>query len=105
MAVSEFARQYHEKLFPGSVSSFSETDPEFIERFDNFAFDEVIPQGSLDDKTRFLAILATLLGCQGVDEFRAMLPAALNMGFTPVEVKEVVYQATAYLAWAGCTPS
>lgn len=104
MAVSEFARQYHEKLFPGSVSSFSETDPEFIERFDNFAFDEVIHQGSLDDKTRFLAILATLLGCQGVDEFRSMLPAALNMGLTPVEVKEVVYQATAYLGMGRVYP-
>lgn len=80
MAISEFAKQYHEKVFPGSVAAFPETAPEFIERFDNFAFDEVIHQGSLDGKTRFLAILATLLGCQGTDEFRSMLPAVLNMG-------------------------
>lgn len=46
-----------------------------------------------DDKPRFMAILATLLGCQGADEFRAMLPAALNFGVTPVESKEIVYQA------------
>lgn len=51
----------------------------------------------LEDKTRFLAILATLLGCQGIDEFRAMIPAALRFGVTPVEVKETVYQAVAYL--------
>ena len=44
-----------------------------------------------------MAILATLLGCQGIDEFRAMLPAALNFGVTPVEVKEITYQAAAYL--------
>jgi len=99
MAITEFAKEYHEKMFPGSVSCFSETDPEFIERFDNFAFDEVInqPGQGLDDKTRFLAILATLLGCQGIDEYEAMLPAALNFGVTPVEVKETVYQAVAYL--------
>ena len=99
MAITEFAKQYHEKMFPGYVSKFLETDPEFIERFDSFAFDEVInqPGQGLDDRTRFMAILATLLGCQGIDEFRAMLPAALNFGVTPVEVKELTYQAVAYL--------
>jgi len=40
MAITEPAKQYHEKMFPGYVSSFLQTDPEFIERFDNFAFDE-----------------------------------------------------------------
>ena len=99
MAITDFSKAYHEKMFPGYTSKFLETDPEFIERFDNFAFDEVInqPGQELDDRTRFLAILATLLGCQGIDEYRCMLPAALNFGVTPVEVKETVYQATAYL--------
>jgi len=97
MAVTEKAKAYHEKMFPGYVSKIAVTDPEFIERFDNFTFDEVVNHDDLDDKTRFIAILAALLGCQSVDEYRAMLPAALNFGVTPVEVKEVVYQATAYL--------
>lgn len=97
MAISKAARDYHEKMFPGYQSKFLETDPEFIERFDNFAFDEVIAQVDLDDRTRMMSTLAMLLGCQGIDEFRAMLPAALNLGVTPVEVKEIVYQAVAYL--------
>ena len=97
MAISEFAKQYHEKMFLDGTSVFSETDPEFMERFENFAFDAVINQDDLDDKTRFMAILAALLGCQGSDEFQLMLPAALNCGVTPVEVKEIVYQAAAYL--------
>ncbi|MDE5993122.1 MAG: carboxymuconolactone decarboxylase family protein [Oscillospiraceae bacterium] len=97
MSLTENAKQYHEKMFPGCASTFSETDPEFIELFDNFAFDEVVNHDDLDDKTRFMAILAALLGCQGSDEFRAMLPAALNFGVTPIEVKEIVYQAVAYL--------
>ena len=99
MNISNFSKDYLEKMFPGCVSDFLRTDPEFIERFKNFAFDEVINQDGvqLDDKTRFLAILATLLGCQGIDEFKTMLPAALNFGVTPVEVKETVYQAVAYL--------
>ncbi|MDE6709147.1 MAG: carboxymuconolactone decarboxylase, partial [Oscillospiraceae bacterium] len=77
MAISEFAKQYHEKMFPGCSSSFLETDPEFIEFFDNFAFDEVINMPEIggrevDGRTRHMAILATLLGCQGIDEFKAM---------------------------------
>lgn len=61
-------------MFSGHVSRFLKTDSEFIERFDNFAFDQVVSHDDLDDRTRFMVILATLLGCQGIDEFRAMLP-------------------------------
>lgn len=94
---SKNAEIYHEKMFPGYVSKFRETDPEFIERFDNFAFDEVVNQDDLADRTRMMAILAALIGSQSIDEFKAFLPAALNFGVTPVEAKEVVYQAVAYL--------
>lgn len=97
MAISEKSKQYHEKMFPGHTSEFLKTDPEFIELFDNFAFDEVVNHDDLDGKTRFMAILAALLGCQGSDEFRVMIPAAMNFGVTPVEIKEIVYQAVAYL--------
>lgn len=97
MEITEKAKKYHEKMFPGSVSKFLKTDPEFIERFDNFVFDEVVNSDNLDDKTRFIAILATLIGCQGVDEYGAMIHAALEFDVTPIEIKEIVYQATAYL--------
>ena len=99
MSVTPFAKEYHERMFPGYVSGFLRTDPEFIERFDNFAFDEVVNQKGqeLDDKTRFMAILAALIGCQGIVEYEKMVPAALNFGVTPVEIKEIVYQAVPYL--------
>ena len=59
---------------------FKRQDPEFAERFEHFAFDEVVnePGQQLDDITRHLAILATLLGCQGTDAFRLELPRALT---------------------------
>lgn len=97
MAISEFSKEYHNKMFPDYVSKLAVSDPEFIELFDNFAFDEVINQDDLDGKSRFMAILATLIGCQGVDEFRCILRAAMNFGVTAIEIKEIVYQATAYL--------
>jgi len=97
MAITDLSKEYHEKMFPGYVSKLLETDPEFVERFDNFAFDEVVNQDDLEDSTRMMVIIATLIGCQAIDEFKAMVPAALNFGVTPVEVKEIVYQAVAYL--------
>ena len=102
MGLTEFAKNYHDKMFPDYESKLAKTDPEFIERFDNFAFDEVVNMPDIggkevDEKTRHMAILAVLLGCQGIDEFKGMLPAAYNMGLTPVEIKEIVYQAVDYL--------
>ena len=95
--ITDAARAFHDKMFGGFQSDFPRTDPELIERFDNWAFDEVVKTVDLDDETRYLGWLATLLGCQGIDEFRAIVPAALRNGLTPVQVKEVVYQAVAYL--------
>ena len=79
--------------------NYRETDPEFAERFEHFAFEEVVNEEGqqLDDVTRNMAILAALLGCQGVDEFRLALPRALDQGLTPVMVKEIVYQTVDYL--------
>jgi Zn-dependent alcohol dehydrogenase len=42
MAISETARKNHDEMFPGRVSALTVTDPELIEYFDNFAFDEVL---------------------------------------------------------------
>lgn len=43
------------------------TDPEFTERFRHFALEEVVNEENqqLDAPTRYLAILATLIGCGG----------------------------------------
>lgn len=79
------------------VSKFQNTDPEFAELIQNFACDEVVNNDDLDDHTRMIAVLSTLIGSQSVDAFKEMLGYALETGVTPVEVKEIVYQAAAYL--------
>lgn len=82
------------------------TDAEFMERFEHFAFDEVVNEKGqeLDDVTRYMAVLATLIGCQGREAFRMMLPKALDAGMTPVMVKEVVYQSVDYLGFGRMFP-
>lgn len=97
MELRDNAKKYYEKMFLDRELHFGETDPEFTERFGNFTFGEVMDTIDLDDRTRMIAILAVLIGCQGIDEYRYMLPGALNLGVKPISVKEIVYQAVAYL--------
>jgi len=100
MALTEAARRNHDELFPGRVSTLAQTDPELIEYFDNFAFDEVLAHDDLDRRTRLMVQLAAMIGAQTVSEYRALLGAALTVGITPVEAKEVVYQAVPYVGMA-----
>ncbi|MFI7643214.1 carboxymuconolactone decarboxylase family protein [Nonomuraea sp. NPDC049400] len=44
--------------------------------------------------------LAAMIACQAVSEYRVMLGAALTAGITPVESKEIVYQAVPYVGMA-----
>lgn len=85
------------KLFAGVSSSLKETDPEFAEIIANFSQGEVAEANRLTEKEQMLCILSALLGCQGMGEFQNMLHAALNAGVAPIAIKEVIYQATAYL--------
>jgi 4-carboxymuconolactone decarboxylase len=100
MRISEAAHKNHEELFPNYKSTLKVTDPELIEVFDNFAFDEVIALTKLDTKTRVMLILASMIGSQTVNEFKIMMGAALNVAVTPVEIKEIVYQAVPYVGMA-----
>ena len=88
------------QLFSGCESELAATDPELIEIFDNFAFAEVLGYGNLDVKTRMMCILASCIAGAAQTEFRTMLEGALNVGVTPVEAKEVVYQAVPYVGMA-----
>jgi 4-carboxymuconolactone decarboxylase len=93
MSPTDEAQRNHDELFPGHVSTLAQTDPELIATFDNFAFDEVLREGELDTRTRLMVQLAALIASHAVNEYRAMLGAALTVGVTPVEAREIVYQA------------
>ena len=100
MNISETAHRNHEELWPDYKSKAKVTDPELIEVFDNFAFDEVVQHDTMDTKTRVMMILASTIGSQALTEFRMLVNAALNVGISPVEVKEVLYQSVPYVGIA-----
>ena len=100
MAISDAANNYHNLLFPNHQSTLAITDPELVEIFDNFAFDEIIQHSTIDVRTRLMVQLAAMIACQAVREYTVMLGAALNVGVTPVEIKEIVYQSLPYVGMA-----
>ena len=100
MNINQTAKKNHEELFPHRKSTLMATDPELVEVFDNFAFGEVPGYGNLDTKTRLMVILASMIASQALGEYKVMLGGALNVGVTPVEVKEIVYQAVPYVGMA-----
>lgn len=100
MRITQTALRNHAELFPNHQPLMAQTDPELIEVFDNFAFDEVLGYGNLDARTRLMVILASMIACQALGEYKVMLGGALDSGVTPVEVKEIVYQAVPYVGMA-----
>lgn len=99
MAITQLAKAAQEKWGPA-----------FNAEFHGSALDEILylpviwGQDKMDTHTRFLASLAILLGCQSLNEYRSQLPAALNMGVTPAEAKEIVFQAVVYLGIGSVYP-
>lgn len=79
-------------------------DLEFVERLENFAFDTVVNRDDLDARTRFMCILAALMGCQEVDTFKVVSAGALNFGVSALEVNEIIYQGVNYLGLARALP-
>jgi 4-carboxymuconolactone decarboxylase len=98
--LTEAAIRNHEELLPNHKSTLQITDPELIEVFDNFAFDEVISYGNLDTRTRVMMILASTIASQALSEYKVMVGGALNIGVTPVEIKEILYQSVPYIGIA-----
>ena len=90
-------RKRMEMLFQGTTSTLYETDPEWVEIVANFSQKETVSVSRLTEKEQMLCILSALLGCQGMGEFQHILHEALNRGIEPVAIKELLYQATAYL--------
>jgi 4-carboxymuconolactone decarboxylase len=100
ISLTENAIKNHKELWPDYESKASPTDPELIEVFDNFAFDDVISHHAMDVKDRLMIVIAATIGSQALAEYKMMVAAALNVGVTPVTIKEVVYQAVPYVGIA-----
>lgn len=98
--MSRTALRNFDALLPACKSELEQSDPELAEIVGNFAFDEVLRYGELDERTRRMTLLASAIALQAEGVYRSLLDAALDGGVTPVEVKEILYQAVPYVGLA-----
>ena len=100
MKITETAGNNVSQIFKGVKSSLHETDPDMLELHQNFTFDEVLQNIKLDIKTRMEVTLASLIAMNTMTEYRNFVIGSLNVGLTPIEIKEVVYHAVPYVGFA-----
>lgn len=92
------AKQKYQELFgPQTVATSS--DPELMDILQRFIFGEVFYIGNLDDKTRELITITVLATNQTLPQLKAHTNAALNIGITPIEIREVVYQTAPFIGF------
>ena len=77
--------------------SLKETDPELTDILDNFLSKQVFKESVLSDKERLIVTLACLVSNQSINLYENIVKVALDIGVTPVEIKEILYQSLAYI--------
>jgi 4-carboxymuconolactone decarboxylase len=95
----ELSKQKIMELFGTPDLAVLPNNPEFLDIFKRFVFGEVYYQGSLDDKHRILITLVVLAVNQTLSQIRGHVAAGLNVGLTPVEINEAVYQCAPYIGF------
>jgi len=80
---------------PLAATSLAATDPELVAIADRFA-DDVERDAPLAPRLRALLRVAAVVATGGTAVLRMELDDALAVGVTPVELKEVLYQAVPY---------
>lgn len=93
----------------GQGADLTATDPEFTALFSDFAFEEVPAECKLELPEMMLAILTSLVGCQGLDVFGHLVRAVTSgdlrhIGLRPMQLREMLYQATAYVGLGRVLP-
>lgn len=91
---------YHQ-LFGGEALTGQGTDPELMNILQKFIFGDVFHTGVLDNKQRELITVVTLVAQQALPQLKAHANAALNVGVTPIEIREAVYQCAPYIGYIG----
>ena len=75
------------------------TDPEMMDILQKFIFGEVFRTGDLDKKTRELITCTILATMQTLPQLNAHAKAALNVGVTPIELREAIYLCAPFIGF------
>lgn len=88
----ELCKDNFRVLFGGEALNGGGTDPEIMDILQKYIFGEVFRTGDLDIKTREMITCVCLATMQQLPQLKGHAGAALNVGVTPIELREAVYQ-------------
>ena len=99
MSRTEICKQNYRRLFNGEALSDAGNDPEMMKMLQKYIFGEVFAVGSLDIKTREMLTVVSLSAQQALPQLKAHANAALNVGVTPIELRETVYLCAPFVGF------
>ena len=95
----EMCKENYRTLFGGEALTGQGTDPEMMDILQKFIFGEVFATGSLSMKQREMITCVTLATMQTLPQLKAHAGAALNVGVTPVELREAMYLTAPFIGF------
>ena len=99
MTRSDICKKNYEKLFNSDWNPNVGSDPEMMAILQKYIFGEVFTVGNLDMKTREMLTVTSLAVQQTLPQLKAHINAALNVGVTPLEVRETLYQCAPFIGF------
>ena len=95
----ETCKENYCTLFGGEALTGQGTDPEMMDILQKFIFGEVFTTGNLSLKQREMITCVTLATMQTLPQLKAHARAALNVGVTPVELREAMYLTAPFIGF------
>jgi 4-carboxymuconolactone decarboxylase len=89
----------YEQLFGAPPDTAHGADPELMAILRAVIFGDVFHTGELDDRTRELITVVVLVTDQTLPQLRSHTAAALNVGVTPIEIREALYQCAPFIGF------
>ena len=96
---TDVCKENYRTLFGGEALTGQGTDPELMDILQKFIFGEVFQTGNLTIKQREMITCITLATMQTLPQLKAHANAALNIGVTPEELREVVYLTAPFIGF------
>ncbi|MBS4759234.1 MAG: carboxymuconolactone decarboxylase family protein [Clostridium sp.] len=95
----EICKKNYNILFGGEALTNTGNDPEMMAILQKYIFGEVFTVGNLDIKIREMITVTSLTVQQTLPQLKAHINAALNVGVTPVELRETIYQCAPFIGF------
>ncbi len=96
---TEICKKNYKALFNGEALSTEGDDPEMMAILQKYIFGEIFTVGELDIKTREMLTVVSLTTQQTLPQLKSHIGAALNVGVTPVELREAIYQCAPFIGF------